>query len=385
MMMKFGFLPALALIVHLLIGAKIIMAQNPPAVQQLLDQVGLKPQGDQRGQMDTVGFAVRADQMDAVSTQCRKLAEPQEKVLREHFGRNDSTRFVAGICPHDDYCYAGRLYELLIPRIRAKRVILFGVFHKARVFDCRNQLVFDAFKTWHGPYGPVKVSPLREEILKRLPADDFIVNNDMQTVEHSVEAIVPWLQAYNREVEIVPILVPHMDWETLDRLATDLATALSAICRENGWRLGEDLALICSADAVHYGDAGWGGSNYAPFGADVEGYERAVERDLGLAQKHLCGELKTEKLRDFLNQCADSKDVTQYKITWCGRFSIPFGLKVAASLANDLEARKLEGTLLDYGTSVSEESLDLEGLGGMGATAPNNLHHWVGYAALGWK
>lgn len=361
------------------------MAQNPPAIQELLDQVGLKPQGDQRGQMDTVGFAVRAEQMDAVLDQCRKLAEPQEKVLRERFGWNDSTRFIAGVCPHDDYYYAGRLYELLIPRIRAKRVVLFGVFHKARVFDCRDKLVFDAFKTWHGPYGPVKVSPLREELLKRLPTDDFIVNNDMQTVEHSIEAIVPWLQAYNREVEIVSILIPHMNWETMDQLAADLATAFGAICREQEWRLGKDLALICSADAVHYGDAGWGGSNYAPFGADVESYEQAVERDLGLAQKHLCGELKAEKLRDFLYQCADSIDVSQYKITWCGRFSIPFGLNVAARLADNLESRKLEGTLLDYGTSVSEESLNLEELGGMGATAPNNLHHWVGYAAVGYR
>ena len=35
-------------------------------------------------------------------------------------------------------------------------------------------------------------------------------SNDMQTVEHSVEAIVPFLQAYNRDVEIVSILVPYM-------------------------------------------------------------------------------------------------------------------------------------------------------------------------------
>ena len=43
------------------------------------------------------------------------------------------------------------------------------------------------------------------------------------------------------------------------------------------------------------------------------------------------------------------------------------------------------GTLLDYGTSVSEASLDVESLGGLGPTAPNNLHHFVGYAAIGYR
>jgi len=378
-------LPRILLLLALISMSTMTTRAQDPTIQQLLDQVGIKPQGDQRGQMDTVGFAVRAEQMDQVLAQCRRLADPQEKALRQRFAWDDSTAFVAGVCPHDDDYYAGRLYELLIPHIKAPRVILFGVFHKARIFQCQDRLVFDAFKTWHGPYGPVTVSPLREEIIKRLPPDDYLVSNDMQTVEHSVEAIVPWLQACNRNVEIVSILAPYMNWETLDRLAGDLSNALAAICKEKGWQLGQDLALICSSDAVHYGDAGWGGLNYAPFGADDHGYHRAVQRDLKLAEKHLCGELKLEKIKDFMCACADPADVKQYRITWCGRFSIPFGLNVAGRLAKDLEGRALKGYLLDYGTSVSEASLDTEGLGGLGATAPNNFHHWVGYVTVGYK
>ena len=40
----------------------------------------------------------------------------------------------------------------------------------------------------------------------------------------------------------------------------------------------------------------------------------------------LTGAVRPEALRDFLYACVDTKDVTQYKITWCGRFSVPFGL-----------------------------------------------------------
>ncbi len=353
-----------------------------PAIQGLLDQVGIKPQGDQRGQMDIVGFASTAQQMDAVISQCRELAAERQEVLNKRYAWDEKTSFIAGVCPHDDYYYAGRLYELLLRRIHAKHIIIFGVFHKARVFGLQDRLVFDAYKTWRGPYGPVRVSQLRDEIIKGLPAEDYVIDNDMQMVEHSVEAIVPFLQAYNREVEIVSILVPYMNWETLDRLAADLAGVLGDILRERNWKLGQDVALICSADAVHYGDSGWGGSNFAPFGADLPGYQTAVKRDVELAENYLCGPISRGKLKSFMYQCVDAQDVKQYLIPWCGRFSIPFGLNVASRLMETLEGRKLEGTLLDYGTSVSEASLEVEGIG---VTAPNNLHHWVGYAAVGYR
>jgi MEMO1 family protein len=362
-----------------------ITSAAEPTVQQLLDQVGIKPQGDLRGQMDTVGFVVNAAQMESVLVQVKELAAPREKALVEQYGWDEQTAFSAGICPHDDYAYAGRLYQLLLPRVRARRVILFGVFHKARYFNCRDQLVFEAFQSWRGPFGPVPVSDLREEILKRLPAQDFVVSNDMQTVEHSLEALVPFLQTYNREVEIVPILVPYMNWEKLDSLAGDLAAALTAILKEKGWKLGQDVALLCSSDAVHYGDSGWGGSNYAPFGADINGYKQAVERDESLLRSYLCGSLGREKLKGFMDQCVNPDDVKQYRITWCGRFSIPLGLNVAARVAQGLQGRSLEGYCLDYGTSVSEATLDYSALSPLGVTAPNNLHHWVGYAAVGYR
>lgn len=335
--------------------------------------------------MDVVGFASTAAQMDAVVSQCDSLAAPRLAELRSSGVLPADAAIAAGVCPHDDYYYAGRLYSLLLPHVRARTVIVFGVFHKARLFDCRDRLVFDSYKEWHGPYGPVKVSPVREEILERLPREDFVVDNDMQMVEHSVEAIVPFLQAYNRDVEIVSILVPHMDWETIDRLAGHLAEILAVLSRERGWRMGRDICLISSCDAAHYGDSGWGGQNFADLGTDTRGYQAAVDRDRGLAEDYLSGPIELSRLRDFLYRCVKAEDVTQYEITWCGRFSVPFGLNVASRLAEKLESPPLLGRLLDYGTSVSEASLDAGGLAGLGATAPNNLHHWVGYAAIAYR
>ena len=360
-------------------------AAGETTVADLLADVGIKPQGDMRGQMDIVGFVTTANQMDAVIDQTSHAAAKQRQHLHDTLGFTDDTAFIAGVCPHDDYYYAGRLYSLLMPHIKAHTVIVFGVFHKARHFDCKNTLVFGTYRTWRGPYGPVKVSPLREEIIKRLPRDDYVVNNDMQMVEHSIEAIVPFLQAKNRDVEIIPILVPYMQWETIDRLAGHLADALQSILTENGLKLGSDVCMISSADAVHYGDAGWGGKNFADFGTDIQGYNLAVERDITLAEDYLSGPIDADKLEKYLYKCVDPEDVVNYRITWCGRFSIPFGLSVASRLTESLESRPLEGFLLDYGTSVSEASLDTSDLEGLGVTAPNNLHHWVGYAAIGYR
>ncbi|HEX6791956.1 MAG TPA: AmmeMemoRadiSam system protein B [Candidatus Krumholzibacteria bacterium] len=354
------------------------------ARQDLLKTVGIKPERGMRGQMDAVGFVTNAAQMDSVLLQSRGFAAARAQELAATQGWNDDIAFCAAVCPHDDYYYASRLYALLIPHIKAKRVILFGVFHKARVFECRDRLVFDSFPTWRGPYGPVKVSPLRDELLARLPKDHVVVDNDMQQVEHSVEAIVPWLQASNRDVEIVSILVPHMGWETIDKLSGEVSTALAAIMKEKGWKLGTDVAIISSADAVHYGDAGWGGNNYADFGTTPEGYEKAVERDRKLAES-LAASLRPKTLRNFLYTCVDSMDVMKYKVTWCGRFSVPFGLSVASRVNEALGGRALTGTVLDYGTSLGEVSLDLERIPALGTTAPNNLHHWVGYAAIGYR
>ena len=228
-------------------------------------------------------------------------------------------------------------------------------------------------------------SPIRDALIERLPADDIIVDNDMHAVEHSIEAIVPWLQAFQRDVEIVPILVPYMGWDTMDRLAGEVSTAIAAIMKEKGYELGRDVAIIASADAIHYGDAGWGGSVYADFGTTPDGYARAVARDRQLAETTLAGPIRRDALRDFLYTCVDSTDVMHYKLTWCGRFSVPFGLDVAARVSEALVGRTLTGTLLDYGTSVEEVSLDLDAIPGLGMTAPNNLHHWVGYMSISYR
>ena len=57
---------------------------------------------------------------------------------------------------------------------------------------------------------------------------------------------------------------------------TALGRALAEAMTRHGWRLGRDVAIAISADAVHYGDD----FAHVPFGAGgIETYRQAVARD----------------------------------------------------------------------------------------------------------
>jgi len=186
----------------------------------------------------------------------------------------------------------------------------------------------------------------------------FVVDNAMHCREHSLEAILPFLQRGHPDRTIAPIM------------------------KENGWRLGTDIAVVVSSDAVHYGPD----FDHAPFGTDTGAYDRAVTRDLQLVDNHLSGRLDPARLHLFLETLVEPETL-DYRIPWCGRFSIPFGLEVLRKLSIATEGETPYGSLLRSGTSLSEPELPVSPASresGLGYTAPSNLHHWVGYSAVGY-
>jgi len=356
-----------------------------PTRQEVDELMGLPSEGDRiRGQLDTIGFVVHSTEAEEVVATAVELEAESLAQQDQRLGMSPGEAFIGGVCPHDDHLYAARVYVHLTERITAPRVILIGVFHKARLWDLEDRLVFDSFGAWHAPWGPMVVDPLRDELIAALPEGSFVVDNTMHSREHSLEAILPFLQRDHRQRTIIPILVPYMGWERMEVLSDRLATALAEVMERRNWRLGRDLAIVVSSDAVHYGPD----FEHAPFGTDAEAYVRAVARDQDLIADHLEGGLRPEALRQLLYTLVDAEDIRRYSLPWCGRFSIPFGLEVLRKVALNTEGRVPEGTLLRYGTSLSEPELPVSPdarEGGLGYTAPSNLHHWVGYAAIGYR
>jgi len=360
-------------------------AAEPPTRDQVRAMMGLASEGDlARGQLDTVGFAVTRAQAEDVHRCALAAASPSLAAQDARLGMGPDDGFVGGVCPHDDPLYAGSVAVHLTERIAAPRVILIGVFHRARDWDLSDHLVFDRFAAWHGPWAPVPVDPLRDQLVADLPADAVVVDDAMHEREHSLEALVPLLQARRRDVTIVPILVPYMGWERITELADLLSGALARAIEGNGWQLGRDVAIVISSDAVHYGPD----FDHTPFGTDAAGYQRAVDRDRTMAERFLTGPLNAAAAHELLATLVDEHDVRSYRIPWCGRFSIPFGMELLRRTSERLGRPAPTGTVLATGTSISGPQLPVSEAtraAGLGTTAPSNLAHWVGYVASGWR
>ncbi len=332
-----------------------------------------------RGVVDRVGFATRAGQMDSILSRIRK---DQRELFQQAEQRQPAQPWKIAISPHDDYTYVGYLYPALFSGIKAETVIIFGVAHKAKKLGLENKIIFDTYPYWHGIDHPLKISSLREELIAQLDTGLYEVNDSMQTIEHSVEALVPFLQYFNPKVQIVSILVPYMSYDRMQEIAKPLARAIRAVTQKRGWQWGKDFSLLISNDAVHYGDRDWGGKNFARYGSDRKGYNQAVAFEHRLIDSCLNGPLTLTKIKAFTRHTVQANDFRAYKWTWCGRYSVPLGLSVAFYLQKMQSAnRPLQGTLLGYATSIDHPHLKVDDLG-MGVTAPANLHHWVGYAAL---
>jgi len=357
---------------------------SPPTRTEVEAEMGLRSEGDVvRGQRDTVGFVVTREQAEDVVVTAVALDRDAIAARDAQLGISPERGFIGGVCPHDDHLYAARAYVHLTERITAPRVVLVGVFHAARLWDLDNVLVFDDFESWHGPWGPVAVDTIRGEVLDDLEPGSFVVDNAMHVREHSLEAIVPFLQSRNRELTILPIIVPYASWDRLAELADELSTVLAGIMNERGWRLGHDLAVVVSSDAVHYGPD----FDHAPFGTDADGYQRAANRDLALVRDHLTGPVDPDALERLEYTLVDRGDVRSYRLPWCGRFSVPFGVELLRALAVKTGLPTPEGHLLRAATSLSEPVLPVSPAtrdAGLGFTAPSNLHHWVGYLTVGY-
>lgn len=352
--------------------ALFVYACNQSKGKNSEEQSAKKEETHVRQLIDTIGFAQYQWQLDSIF----KRMQPEDKL-------DTDQNFKAVICPHDDYAYAAGLYNKTLAGIRANTILMIGVAHKARNFSLVNKLVFGSFDQWKSAIGNVKISSLRNELIKELPEDSFVVHDSMMQTEHSLEAIVPFLQKKNSEIQIIPVLVPYMKFEDMQKFSEKLSAALGSLMKEKNMEYGKDLAIVISNDAVHYGDEDWGNSNLAPFGTDSLGNERAHQKDMKIIENDLEGELSLDKIEDFNETTVKQDDFREYAWVWCGRYSVPFGLLTSNKLNNLLVDANLQGELVGYRSSLKNEHIRVDDLG-MGTTAPANNHHWVAYVGMGY-
>jgi len=168
----------------------------------------------------------------------------------------------------------------------------------------------------------------------------------------------------------VPVLAPAGPWERVLALAHAFRDALDGALAARGQALGRDVAVAISADAIHYG------ADFAQtrFGAAGEvAYAQATALDRALLEGPMSGPATLDKTYALYETYVVPEDPDTYRWTWCGRFSVPFGMLVLGPRAR--------GWPVAYETSLSAPELPLREVG-MGVTAPATLAHFVGYPAV---
>jgi len=334
--------------------------------------------GETRNLVDTIGYAHTPKQMDSIVARIDRMQA--EKLKNSKVFLNTTVGAKAVLCPHDDYSYVGWLYPATLQNIKAKTVIIFSVAHKAKKLSLENKLIFDSYSYWNGPFGKIKVSPMRMEIIEQLPTDFYQVNDSIQAIEHSVEAMIPYLQYYNRKVQIVSILVPYMSYKRMKEIGLALAAALQKIAKSKHLQWNKDFAFVFSSDAVHYGDMDWGGKNFAYYGTNCTSYVETKTHELEIMHS-IAGRITPAGIHKFTQFTVRDDDYRKYKWTWCGRYSLPLGLQTAYYLNQKMGNEPLRGTVIGYGSSLTNKPVPVKDLG-LGVTAPAYDHHWVGYAAI---
>ncbi len=319
---------------------------------------------------DDVGFCWDRGQMERLVTY---LDSHEDTKL-------DGRSLLGGISPHDDYLYAGRVYFPLFRALRTKEVVIFGVTHgtvRKEIGDPQNVLIFDSFSKWRGVLGDIEPSPLRAQLTSLLPPARIQINNSAHSLEHSIEALLPFLQYYNPGIKITPIMITAMPFDTMKVVADTLAALIARYVRERGLVLGTDIAFLISSDANHYG----ADFNNTPFGIDLKAHEEGTKLDRDIAGEYLVGEISPEKIQGLTRRIWGKKYTEPSTTLWCGRYSIPFGMLTTLDVVRRITGSGVMGRLLRYSDTYSEGVLPLTKTG-MGLTAPFSLKHWVGFFSV---
>lgn len=345
-------------------------AQEPPAVRPVRDEIG---------------FCWNAAQMARLETclAAESGANPQAGGLSSAPAEMPAGPLYAAISPHDDYLYAGRIYYPLFSRLRCREALIIGLTHgtvRQEIGDPQGVVILDGHRAWRGLSGSeVAISPLRERLKTSLPTGMVLVSDQAHRLEHSIEALVPWLQHENPAIRITPIMVTAMPEARMDSIAAALASAVAAWLQQEKLEWGRDFVVLISSDANHYGPD----FKNTPFGVDSSAHARAIAEDQRLVQAWLTGALTPGQISGLVGEITGADYRQSKNVLWCGRYSIPFGLKVVENLARQTGRTPLQGRLLRYGDTYSGGVLPLTQTG-MGLTAPFSLQHWVGFFSVGY-
>ncbi len=156
------------------------------------------------------------------------------------------------VAPHAGYVYSGAVAGAVYSRLEIpEHCIVLCPNHTGR----GRPLAVMASTTWQTPLGEVAAdAELGTRLLRRFPTleEDSAAHRG----EHAIEVQLPFLQAQQPRLKIVPIVVGTSDFDVLCGLGEALADVIGDFQEEERGESGnEKILIVASSDMNHYESA----------------------------------------------------------------------------------------------------------------------------------
>jgi len=152
---------------------------------------------------------------------------------------SDKINAIAAISPHAGYIYSGRLAgRTLGAAVIPETVVIIGPNHHGR-----GAPIAVSKTPWEMPCGTV---PIAQDIVTGLLEASVLIRPDeaAHRDEHSLEVQVPFLQALQPHLSLVPIAVSRLDFQSCTEVANTLAEVIKTSAKP--------VLLVASTDMSHY-------------------------------------------------------------------------------------------------------------------------------------
>jgi len=164
------------------------------------------------------------------------------RLIREYESRPGGARgpAIGCIAPHAGYMYSGHVAGAVYSRLEIpQHCVVLCPNHTGQGVP----LAVMTATTWETPLGEVAASTeLGSQLLQRFP--QLQEDSAAHRAEHAIEVQLPFLQAVQKNLHIVPIAVGTSDYEILRGLGEALAEVIAASASK--------VFMVASSDMNHY-------------------------------------------------------------------------------------------------------------------------------------
>ncbi|MBU4236585.1 MAG: AmmeMemoRadiSam system protein B [Proteobacteria bacterium] len=145
----------------------------------------------------------------------------------------------AVVSPHAGYMYSGAVAGETFAQVRVpETVIILGPNHQGQ-----GAPIALSTTPWQMPMGLVPIDTAITEALLNT-CSVITVDETAHRFEHSLEVQVPFLQARQKNLSIVPLVVSHISYP----LCLEVGTAIAKVIAE----AGKEILIVASSDMTHY-------------------------------------------------------------------------------------------------------------------------------------